>query len=171
MDTLLHPLHVSFTSSSSKILPHIPAALPLLTLPIPCMTTSQYLDVFMTVYVCVCVHVQVMYTYSTCVPTHLAIPLLYSSIVVVMIAISLPLQNPAQFQMERYVDNSPSLSNLVILCLQQVKLEALFSGVNVAKVTEMSLSLLQEKGQVRSSGLSVYIPPMEIQTYRISWHH
>ena len=36
MDTLLHPPHLSFTSSQSKIFSHLPPSLSLLSQPIPC---------------------------------------------------------------------------------------------------------------------------------------
>lgn len=52
----------------------------------------------------------------------------------------------------------------------QVNLEALFNGMNVAKATEMFLSLLREKDSITSPKLTAHIPPMEIKAYSLSWH-
>ena len=53
----------------------------------------------------------------------------------------------------------------------QVELKGLFNGAGVATATEMFLSLLKEKGTVTSPGLTVHIPPMEIQAYSLTWQH
>lgn len=54
--------------------------------------------------------------------------------------------------------------------IHQVNLEALFNEVNVAKATEMFLSLLREKDSITSPQLAARVPPMEIKAYKLSWH-
>ena len=51
----------------------------------------------------------------------------------------------------------------------QVDLKSLFTGTTVAKATEMYLSLLREKGPIKTADFKIDIPPMEIQTYSLSW--
>lgn len=69
---------------------------------------------------------------------------------------------------EQYVDTllSPfhSISHFF-----QVELKSLFTGTTVAKATEMYLSLLREKGPIKTTDFKIDIPPMEIQTYSLSW--
>ena len=45
----------------------------------------------------------------------------------------------------------------------------MFTGTNVAMATEMTLSLLEERRAVTSAGLSVDVPPMEIQAFFLLW--
>jgi alpha-mannosidase II len=128
MDTLLHPPHISFTSSHSKILSYLPSSLSLLSHPLPC-------DIFL-----------------------------------LNLRSSFSGPDSALLLHRRGYDcgflatpESCSVSN------GMVELKTLFKGTDVATATEMSLSLLHEKGPIRTPDLSVHIPPMEIQTYSVTW--